>query len=458
MTTFKRPKVITLFSLVMINIIAVDSLRSLPISATYGLSIFFLYGLMAVFFFIPCALVTAELATGWPNTGGIYVWVREAFGRRWGFFVIFMQWIYNIVWFPTIMAFIASTCLYYFNPALSENPYVIFAIVLTLFWITTIINCFGMKASSILSSIGAMIGTLMPMLLISILGIIWLIQGHALPTEFTQSPLIPDLSNVNSYAFLVAILFGLVGLEMSAAHAEEVKNPKRSYPLALLISVVLILMTLIFASLAIAIVVPKSELSIITGLVQAYKIFFSQFGLSWLTPIIVGCIVIGSLAGVGAWVIGPVKGMYASALDGCLPQGFNQLNRFGAPQKILLLQGLIFTILSLLFLIMPSVSSTYWILSDMTAQLALFVYLGLFASALRLRYKRPTTDRAFSVPGGKLGLWVACAVAILCCIGVMILGFFPPEQVDVGNVFIYESILIGGMIGFCALPFFVYRK
>ena len=94
----------------MINIIAVDSLRSLPISATYGLSIFFLYGLMALFFFIPCALVTAELATGWPNTGGIYVWVREAFGRRWGFFVIFMQWIYNIVWFPTIMAFIASTC------------------------------------------------------------------------------------------------------------------------------------------------------------------------------------------------------------------------------------------------------------------------------------------------------------------------------------------------------------
>lgn len=458
MTVLRNKKTISLFGLVMINVIAVDSLRSLPISATYGFSIFFLYGFMALFFFIPCALVTAELATGWPNTGGIYVWVREAFGRRCGFFVIFMQWIYNIVWFPTIMAFIASTCLYYFDPSLSNNRLVIFSIVLSLFWLTTIINCFGMKASAILSNLGALIGTLMPMILISVLGIVWLLTGHHLPEEFTQSAFIPDFSNINSYAFLVAILFGLVGLEMSAAHAEEVKNPKRSYPLALLISVVLILTTLICASLAIAIVVPKSQLNIITGLVQAYNIFFDQFGLNWLTPIIVGCIVMGSLAGVGAWVIGPVKGMYASALDGCLPPSFNYLNRYGAPQKILLLQGLIFTLLSLLFLIMPSVSSTYWILSDMTAQLALFVYLGLFASALKLRYTKPATDRAFTVPGGKLGLWIACVLAILCCIGVMILGFFPPEQVNVGNKTVYEIILIGGMLIFCTIPFIIYRK
>lgn len=458
MNTTKRPKVLSLFSLIMINIIAVDSLRSLPISATYGMSIFFLYGLMAIFFFIPCALVVAELATAWPNTGGIYVWVREAFGRRWGFFVIFMQWIYNVVWFPTIMAFIASTCLYYVDPALSENPYIICAIVLTLFWVTTLINCFGMRASKILSTLGALVGTLLPMLLITVLGAIWLLQGHPIASSFTNTPLVPDLTQFGSYAFLVAILFGLVGLEMSAAHAEEVKNPKRDYPFALLISVVLILATLICGSVAIAIVVPTSKLSIVTGLIQAYNTFFQQFHLTWMTPVIAACIVLGSLSGVGAWIIGPVKGVFAAANDGCLPAYFSETNKHDVPQNILMLQGGIFTLLSFLFLILPTVSSTYWILSDMTAQLALFVYVGLFASALRLRYKRPEAKRAYSVPLGKAGLWFVCMLAILCCVAVMVLGFFPPTQINIGSKAVYETILIGGMLAFCAMPFIIYRK
>src|SRR5262245_25822142 len=109
-------KILGVFSLVMINVIAVDSLRSLPFSATYGFSLIFYYLLAAICFFFPVALVAAELATGWPNKGGIYVWVREAFGERWGFLVIWLQWIYNVVWYPTILAFIAGTIAYLFDP------------------------------------------------------------------------------------------------------------------------------------------------------------------------------------------------------------------------------------------------------------------------------------------------------------------------------------------------------
>src|SRR6478672_5976935 len=101
-------KVLSVFSLVMINIIAVDSLRTLPISAKLGMSLIFYYVIAALIFFIPVALVAAELATAFPNTGGIYVWVREAFGKRVGFITIWLQWIYNVVWYPTILAFIAA--------------------------------------------------------------------------------------------------------------------------------------------------------------------------------------------------------------------------------------------------------------------------------------------------------------------------------------------------------------
>ena len=116
-----RKKVLSLFTLVMINVIAVDSLRNLSISAEYGLSLVFFYGIALIGFFIPIISVAAELATGWPKIGGLYVWTREAFGERWGFVVIWLQWIYNVVWFPTILAFVAATLSYLINPALANH-------------------------------------------------------------------------------------------------------------------------------------------------------------------------------------------------------------------------------------------------------------------------------------------------------------------------------------------------
>ena|SRR3990167_4254965 len=95
----------------MINIIAVDSLRSLPFSAEYGFSLVFYYIIAGLVFFLPIAFVAAELATGWPNRGGVYVWGRETFGERWSFVVIWLQWIYNVVWYPTIIIILASLVL-----------------------------------------------------------------------------------------------------------------------------------------------------------------------------------------------------------------------------------------------------------------------------------------------------------------------------------------------------------
>src|SRR3990167_6871553 len=91
-------KTLGLFQLVMINVIAVDSIRTLTFSAVYGFSLVFFYLLAALFFFLPTAFVSAELGTGWPNRGGIYIWVREAFGKRLSLIVIWLNWIYNIIW------------------------------------------------------------------------------------------------------------------------------------------------------------------------------------------------------------------------------------------------------------------------------------------------------------------------------------------------------------------------
>lgn len=452
-----RKRVLSVFSLVMINVIAVDSLRTLPIAAEYGFALLFFYLIAGLLFFIPTALVSAELATGWPTTGGLYIWIREAFGERWGFFVIWLQWIYNVVWYPTILSFIVGTVVYFINPSLTQDKVFMFTSILTLFWTTTLINCFGMRTSSLVSTLGALFGTIFPMLFIIGLGSFWLMKGNAAQISFTAASFFPDLDNLANLAFMITILFGLLGIEMSAVHAEEVKNPGKDYPKALLISSAIILLSLMLSSLAIAIVVPHKELSLVTGLLQAFEHFFLAYNMAWMKPVIAGLIVLGAMAGVSAWVIGPTKGLWAASHDGNLPPALSKVTRRFVPIPILFLQGVIFTLLSLVFLFMPNVHSSYWILSDLTAQLALVVYVVLFAAAIRLRYKKSHQPRAFKIPGGNWGIWIVCGAGMLISITAIVIGFIPPKKIETGSVLLFESILIGGLVLLSLPPFILYR-
>ena len=342
-------RVLSVFSLVMINVIAVDSLRTLPITAKLGLTLVSYYLVAAFAFFIPIALVAAELATAYPSTGGIYIWVREAFGRRAAFITIWLQWIYNVVWYPTILAFIAATIAYLFAPDLANNKFYLLGTIVPLFWIFTLLNCFGMKISSLVSIIGASLGTLVPMIGIITLGVLWMAQGRPIEVGYPTS-WFPDFSSIGNLSLFSAVLFGLLGMEMSAVHAEEVKNPQRDYPRALLYSTILVFATLVLGSIAIIIVVPDSKLSVVSGLIDAYAIFFDAYHIPWMTTLTAIFIIIGGLSGVSAWIIGPTKGLLIAARDGCIPQKFAQVNRFGAPVIILIAQGLIFTLLSSVFI------------------------------------------------------------------------------------------------------------
>lgn len=454
--TLNIKKTLGVFSLVMINVIAVDSLRSLPFSAVYGFSLVFYYLIAAVVFFLPTAFISAELATGWPNRGGVYVWVREAFGERWGFITIWLQWVYNVVWYPTILTFLAGVLAYLVNPALAENKLYMLSVILLTFWGATLVNCFGMRLSSWISTVGALIGTLIPMLFIIVLGMVWLKQGNISHTTFTTRSFFPDLSNINQLSFLLVVVFGLVGMEMSASHADEVKQPAKTFPRAIVISSVVIFFSLVLSSLAIAVVVPSDTLNVVTGLVQAFQLFFHSYGMDWMTPVITILIIVGGIGGVAAWVIGPTKGLLMATLDGSAPAVFGKMNKHGVPIVILFLQALICTLLCSVFLLMPTVSASYWVLSAITAQLAMLGYIALFAAAIYLRYKQPDVVRAYRVPFGKAGIWILGILGILSSLFIIGLGFVPPSQVETGSLWKYELILIAGMVILCLPPAIIH--
>ena len=452
----KKP-ILSVFSLVMINVIAVDSLRTLPLGAKLGLPLVAYYLVAAFVFFIPVALVAAELATAFPNTGGIYIWVREAFGHRTGFIAIWLQWIYNVVWYPTIMAFIAATIAYTFAPHWATDKTYLLITIITLFWLFTALNCFGMKISSIVSTIGALLGTLLPMTAIALLGIYWYQQGH-IPAWGAHASWLPNLNAWGNLSLFGAVLFGLIGMEMSAVHAEEVKNPQRDYPKALLISMILIFSTLVLGSLAIAMVVPQNKLSVVSGILEAATIFFNAWHMPWMVGGIAFLIILGCLSGVSAWIIGPTKGLLVCAQDGSLPHKLAHTNKHGAPTRVLFVQGVIFTLLSSLFVLVDSINEAYWLLSDLCDQMALLAYILMFAAAIKLRYSHPYHPRAYKIPGGLMGMWLIAGIGTLCCFLTILIGFVPPTQIPISNLALFESFLVAGLLLFVGLPWCLAKR
>jgi amino acid transporter len=452
----KKKKILTAFSLTMINIAAIGSVKNWPITAEYGLSAISYLVLAALCFFIPTALVTAELATAFPKQGGIYAWVTAAFGHRPGFVAIWLFWLMNVIWYPTILSFIAVTCAYVINPELASRPEFILGAVLICIWGATLCNLLGLRVSEWISTCGALMGTVIPGLVIIVLGSIWFFTGHPLQITTRSSSWLPHLESIGDLVFFAGILLSFTGIEMSAIHAKDVSNPQRSYPRAILTSGALIFGLTTAGVLAIASIVPAGELSLVAGALQALCAFGKAFGLGDLTPAIALCMAIGAFGSLSSWIIGSSRGLLIAAQDGDLPRSFHTLNKRGMPKTILLLQGGIVSLLSLLFILMPSISSAFWILSALVTELYLVVYLFLFAAAWRLRQIKPHVSRPYRIPGGPWGLRVICGIGSLTALFGIGIGFFPPSQIKDNTLFSFFFIATGLSVA-CLLPFTFLR-
>jgi amino acid transporter len=444
---------LTLFSLTMITVGSVDSIRNLPATALFGSQLIFFFVLGALFFLIPTALVSAELASGWPKQGGIYIWVKEAFGKKTGFLAIWLQWIENVIWYPTLLSFVAGTIGYLINPNLASNPYFLWVVIVSCFWGVTFINWRGMQSSAFFSNLCAISGLLIPMSLIIGLGITWLVSGYPLQIHFDLNHMAPHLEDKSMWVSLTAIMMSFCGIEIATVHANDVKDPQSVFPRALIYSVMIILMTLILGSLAIAVVLPSAQINLVAGIMQAFDAFFAQYHLLWLMPFVAIMLVLGGLGGVSNWIIAPTKGLLVAASDGNLPARFEKINQNGAPVLLLMGQAVIVTILSSLFLFMPSVNGSYWFLTALAAQLYMLMYILMFAAAIWLRIKKPHQPRPFRIPGGTVGLVFVASMGIIGAAITLCVSFIPPENINVGSLVQYECTLIFGLIAMCLPPF-----
>ena len=456
-TSGGNKRVLGVFVLAMMNVAVIASLRALPMMAKEGFSLVFFFIVAAIMFLIPTALVSAELATGWSKQGGVYLWVKEAFGKRMGFLAIWLQWIQNVIWYPTVLSFAGATLAYLFNPKLATNKVYMLIVILSVYWGATLSSFKGMKTSGLISTLGVVLGTLIPGVAIIILGASWMMGGSTPQISMSFKDLVPDMASIRNIVFLAGVLLTYAGMEVSAVHAQEVRNPQRDYPRAIFLATFIILVIFILGSLSIAVVVPSADISLVAGLMEAFTNFFDAYHVRWIIPIIAVMITFGALGQVTAWIVGPSKGLFATAKEGTLPPFFQKVNKNGVPVNLLLIQGGIVTLLSLIFLLMPNVSSSYWILSALTIQLYLIMYNILYAAAIKLRYSNPDVPRAYKIPMGNFGMWLVAGIGVIGALFAIFIGFFPPAQLASGNVFFYEAFLIIGIIIMCGAPMIIYN-
>ncbi|WP_262848184.1 amino acid permease [Mumia quercus] len=446
---------LSMFQLAVLTVVVVASLRSLPTMSTYGLGSITLYLIPAVLFLVPTALVAAELATGW--NGGVYVWVREALGNRWGFEAIWLQWVQNVVWYPVQLAFIAASIAFIFGNSELANSGIYTAIIIVVFyWISTLLNLRGGGLFAKVGSWGGVIGTLIPGAILIILGAVWMLAGNKSQVPMETSDIIPPFTGLASIVLIVSNFLAYAGMEVNAVHAEDMKQPGKQYPRAIFIAAALILLVFILPTLAIAFVVPKSQLGLTTGINVAFQAYFDHWGIGWATAVISAAIAIGALASVVTWIAGPSKGLLAAARTGLLPPWLQRQNKAGIQIGILLSQGVIVTILAGLFVVIPNVSAAFFTLVDMAAALYLIMYMLMFASAIVLRRKAPNVKRDYRVPMMPL----VAGVGFLASLAAFLLGFVPPSGLAGIPTSAYPWVM-GGVIIVLGVPpllFYAFRK
>ncbi len=444
-------------SLVLMSIAVIASLKDLPSLAEYGLDVVFYLTASLFVFFIPTALASIELTTLFPVRGGVYIWVSEAFGNKMGFFAIWLQWIGNIFWFPTLLSFAASSIAFLLYPPFAENQLFMVTTVLISFWGFTFLNTLGLRISTRITTIGALIGTLLPGLFIILLGILWFSSGNQLTESFEWRGVVPSFETLRDFVFFSAVLLAFLGIELPAVHIEDIENPAKDYPRGILTATFIIFFLLLFGALSVASVVPVKTLNIESGVMQGFQFFFRQYNISWMTPLFALLTAIGAFATVNVWILGPTKGFIVAGQRGDLPPFFHKMNENNMPTNLLILQAIIVTILSLFLLMLPDVKTIFWVLSVMTGNIYVVMYLVIFSALIKHRFLRPVQKRvnATWIPRGFF--WITIVFGITSSTFGFISGFIPPTSIIGMNILYYE-LSVGLCLAIALITPFVILK
>jgi amino acid transporter len=421
-------KVLRGLDMTLFTVCAIIVIDTLAPSAAIGASSISWWVITLVLFFIPYGLITAELGSTYPEQGGLYVWIKRAFGEKWAARSTWYYWINVALWMPSVYILFAGIFSQLFFPDLALWAQIAIGVVMT--WLTVWIGVITLETGKWVPNLGAILKALI-MLVLGVGGIVFA-ANNGIANDLSASAMLPSWDA--GLMFLPVIVYSFMGFELMSGAGEEMQNPGRDIPRAIIISGALIAFFYLFGTVGILLALPLDQLGLVSGIVDTLRAILGDSSLGNLAVMVLG---IGALytflANMVTWTMGANRTAAEAANEGELPAVFSQLHPVNkTPVGAYLITGVVSTVVLVLYgLIAGSNEDLFWTLFAFSSIVFLLPYLAMFPAFLKLRAIDPQIKRPYQVPGGKAAAWI---MAIVCQIFILqaILFFIwvPGEPID----------------------------
>jgi glutamate:GABA antiporter len=427
-----------LWHVVLFNLSALLGVRWLAAAAHAGPGSLLLWLIAALAFLLPCALVISGLSKRFPQEGGLYVWTKQAFGDWHGFLCAWLYFIGNICYFPTLLlsgVAMASYMLGQTGIRYSEDARYAIPVTLAALWLTFILNLVGLRFGKWAGVLGAISGYLLAALLV-VFGLMIAFHGGVA----TRFHLLPELS-FDSLNFWSQIAFAMVGLEVASILGGEIRDPGNVIPRAAWISGIACAGFYMAGTAAMLALMAPAQISTLTGLAQAGQVAGTRFGASWLSPCFALFITVSTVGQLTAFVAGNTRLPFALGIDHYLPPAFAKLHpRWHTPYVSILTQGILSSVLLLLFQLGETLRAAYQILVDLTVIATFLPFVYIFASGIKFGQR-----------------WSGALGGLITVLAIVLSAVPPP---GIASVWIFELKVVGGaiLLTLVALPLYVQGR
>ncbi len=433
--------------------------ESVAPTAAIGNTQYFWWILLIVAFCLPYGLITAELGSTFNSEGGMYDWVKKAFGKKWAARVAWNYWINFPLWIASLAVAVTDVVAGIFEIELS----VVWLLVLQLgyTWLVSFLGTKRIGESKWIVNIGTFFKILF-MLSLGLLGIyVFIKTGESANPIESVSDLLPTM-DLLSLSFISVIIFNFLGFEVVATYTDDMENPKKEIPKALIIGGALMALFYILPATGINIAMTTEDAEV-AGITDSFAILLTSLGMNAdlirIIVIAVGLMFIYTMvANIVSWSFGVNSVAKYSAEDGGLPKIFAKENKEKVPYMASILNGVVATLIVVLGIILGYVSeeasNLFWTFFSFSLVTLLISYIPLFPAFLKLR-KTDKTERNYKVPGNKLILNLVTWIPLIFLVSSVIFtlfGDFTKEYID-ANL----PLIIGVVVSFIIQEILAFR-
>jgi len=440
--------------LLMFYVLTGISLRWIATAAGAGPSSIAVWIFALAFFYIPLALSVIELSARYPQQGGMYIWSQRAFGDFSGYMTGWAYWTSNLSYYPSIFYFTASNALFVFGPQavrLSNSKLFYISSSLGLIAFITILNVVGLNRGKWLHNI-ASVGMWMPVLILIVMGV-YVRRHFGSATSFAPRDLVPHL-HLKHMLVWAAITFAMCGCETGSLMGEEIKDPRRNLPRALLLAGLIVTVCYVGGTVAILLALPSGEVSDLQGIMQAVLKTAQRLGWFNLIPVTAALIAISNIGAASGFLAASGRVPFAAGIDRFLPPAFGRLHpRWGTPHVSLIVQTMVASMVIFLGQAGTSVQGAYDVLVSISIIGVFIPYLFVFASMFKVQ-ALPAPMEGFRVPGGRPVARFVASVGFLTTLSTIFFSVIPSP--DEPNKLLAVVKIVGATVLMVGLGWLLY--